>query len=259
MIVDAHAHYPWYLGNLAKMEDVADFLRVASKFGIGKLCLLGEVFKYGLYPDEKQITEINNLTAVLLKEYPDSFLGFCYINPSNSQASIEDEIDRRITEDKFKGLKLEASLNCRSPQMDPVMKRARMHECVVYQHTFYKTVDKVPEESDPSDVANLAARFPDVKIVMPHLACCGIRGVLDIENHKNVYVDTSGSQPVSGILEYAVEKLGADRILYGSDAPGRDFSCQLGRIYGAEISDEDKNKILNLNAANIFKLNRGES
>jgi hypothetical protein len=124
----------------------------------------------------------------------------------------------------------------------------------VLHHAWYKTVGKVLNESSPADIADLARRHPRTTIIMAHLTAAGIRGVLDIRPYPNVCVDTSGSQPFSGIIEYALAALGARRILYGSDVTGRDFSCQLGRVYAAKISRRDRELILGLNAQRLLGL-----
>jgi predicted TIM-barrel fold metal-dependent hydrolase len=64
-------------------------------------------------------------------------------------------------------------------------------------------------------------------------------------------VDLGGGDPVAGITEMAVRELGAERVIYGSDAPGRSFATQLAKVHGAEISDENKRLIL---AANLKRL-----
>lgn len=121
--------------------------------------------------------------------------------------------------------------------MDPIMATARKLGVPVLHHAWYKSVADNELESTPADIAKLASRFPDVTIVMAHLGGCRIQGVQDVRKHANVSVDTSGSQPMTGIVEYAVRILGADRVLYGTEAPGRDFASQLGRVFGARISD----------------------
>jgi len=252
MIIDAHIHYPF--AEYKEMKDICEVIRLAKKFGVSKLFLLGDVFRHGHFQNEEQIKEINDLTIELVKKHPDSLVGFCYLNPANSPDFMIEEIERCVVKNGFKGLKFEISLNCRSKKLDVVMQKAGELGCAVIQHSWYRPAGRYNEESTPADIADLASRFPDVKIIMPHLAGCGMRGILDIAGHKNVYVDSSGSLAVAGMVEYAVKTLGADRIIYGSDIPGRDFSAQIGRIYGAEISKKDKIKILGLNAVKIFNL-----
>ena len=118
-------------------------------------------------------------------------------------------------------------------------------------------LEQTPNESTPADIASLAARYPDVPIQMAHLGGARIRGVQDIRPHENISIDTSGSQPIGGLVEYAVKELGADRVVYGSDVPGRDFSAQLGRIYGARLSASDRDKILYRNAHRLISLATG--
>ena len=48
-------------------------------------------------------------------------------------------------------------------------------------------------------------------------------------------------------------------MLYGSDAPGRDVLCQLGRVMAADISDDDRQKVLRLNAEKLLGLDGGEA
>jgi len=249
LIIDIHTH-PRLNDQIFKtMEEI---IRLAKKLDIEKLCLLGDVLRFGYNPTQLQVKKINDLTIKMVKKYPDFLLGFCFLNPAHTKKFILNEIERCIIKEKFKGIKLEVSVNARDKRLDPIMEKAEELGVVVLHHCWYKTVDKVYNESDPSDIVNLASRFPKVKIIMAHLSGCGIRGVLDIKNFPNVYVDTSGSQPASGMIEYAVEKLGAERILYGSDAPGRNFAPQLGRIYGAEIKTKEKELILGLNAKKLL-------
>jgi len=75
-----------------------------------------------------------------------------------------------------------------------------------------------------------------------------------VEPYRNVYLDTSGFDPEMGIVEMAVERLGAERVIYGSDAPGRSFAAQVAKVIYADISEADKRLILGENAAKILRL-----
>ena len=94
----------------------------------------------------------------------------------------------------------------------------------------------------------------NVRIIMAHLTGCGVRGVLAVKSCANLVVDTSGAAPEAGIVEFAVEHLGADRVLYGSDAPIRDFGVALTRITGSRLDSTTKKKILRENARTLFGL-----
>ena len=45
----------------------------------------------------------------------------------------------------------------------------------------------------------------------------------------------------------AVRELGAERVIYGSDAGGRSFATQLGKVLGADVAEADRQLILGEN------------
>ena len=257
MIVDVHVHCA--LGPEAgdPFERLDRLLALADRAGIDRLVLLGNVLRFGFHARPRQVRAINDTTIALVRRRPDRLSGFCFLNPEHGAAFLDAEIDRCLAAGPLAGIKLEVDVNARDRRLDPVLARAGELGVPVMQHAWYKTADKCADESDPSDVADLAGRHPDVTIIMAHLIGGGLRGVLDVRAHPNVLVDTSGSQPVAGILEYAVEKLGAERLLYGSDACGRDFPSQLGKVRGARLSRRDRDLILGGNAARLLGLARG--
>ena len=55
------------------------------------------------------------------------------------------------------------------------------------------------------------------------------------------------SNPTSGFVEMAVRELGAERVIYGSDAFGRSFASQLGKVMGADIPEPARRLVLGEN------------
>ena len=111
----------------------------------------------------------------------------------------------------------------------------------------------------PEDFCVFANRYPTVKTICSHLGC-GYDGsyehqLIAIERNTadNLYTDTSSARSVMGnLLEYAVGRVGSEKILFGTDS-GYYFSpCQRVRVDGAAISDDDKLNILCRNALRIF-------
>ena len=225
----------------------------AAEMGVRRILLLGDVIAFGYHPTPDQIRFINDATIADVKARPDLYLGLCHINPENPADFNVAEIERCITAG-LKGVKMEATVICTDRRLDPIMETARRLKVFILHHAWHQAVRTTEGESTPADIANLASRFPDVPIQMAHLGGARVRGVLDIRPYPNILVDTSGSQPMGELIEYAVGMIGAERIVYGSDVPGRDFSAQLGRVWGARISEADRRKILYQNAERLLGL-----
>ena len=248
-VVDFHGHT--YLKDDDSIERLA---KAAEAHGVDRVVLLGDVIAFGYHPTFEQVRVINDGTAASVARHPELYVGFCFVNPENDTAATLREIEYRVTKQGFRGVKTEACINSRSSRLDPIMEKARELGVPLLHHSWYKSVPDDPNESNPADIANLASRHPEVTIIMAHLGGARVRGVLDIRPYPNICVDTSGSQPIGGLVEYAVKELGAERVVYGSDVQGRDFSAQMGRVLGSRITESDKRKVRGGNAVRILKL-----
>ncbi len=220
--------------------------------------ILGRVHPF---QSAEEVRRGNDFTVGMVRQHPDRLYGMAFMNPLLPVAFVEEELDRLLRLPEIRGIKLEIDVNCRDLRVDPVMKKAREYGVPVLHHCWYMSFWNAPAEtaywqrgrSEPHDVANLAERFPDVQIIMAHLDGCGLRGVQDVADFPNVWVDTSGGQPCTGVLEYAVKYLGAERLLFGTDRPGRGFESQLARVLGAAVPDHAKQAILAGNARRLFQ------
>jgi len=246
--IDIHVHSRW-----SKLEQRPDYRidrtkSLARQSGIDKVLILTSGYK-----DPEALRQYNNCTLRLMEEYPDFFLGAMYLSPNQDPAFIREEASRCV-ESGMVAIKQGIELNARDKRIDTIAEAAAELDIPILFHAWYKMVQKFPEESDGSDIADLARRHPDTRIIMAHLTGVGRRGVQDVEDLPNVWVDTCGGWYDTEMVEYAVRHMGADRVIYGSDYPGRDFAPQLGRVAGARLTDEDKEKILWRNAASLLKL-----
>jgi predicted TIM-barrel fold metal-dependent hydrolase len=252
-IIDVHTH-PILRDDHRGRAGAEQLMARARAHGIRHLVVLGDVLAFGRSPTAAQIRQINDETHDLMRRRPGFVTGFCHLNPTLGARAVRLEIARGVARG-FRGLKLEIANNAADAVMRPLMEEARRLNLIVLQHAWSMT--KIGERAfhtDPEDVATLARRFPDVRIIMAHLTGCGVRGVQAVKACPNVVVDTSGAAPEAGIVEYAVEQLGADRILYGSDAPIRDFGVAIARITGSRLDPATKQKILHDNAAALLGL-----
>ena len=256
-VFDIHTH-PILRREGCGQAAVRRLIRESRELGITRMNILGDVAHNGPCQTAEQVTFINEESARLQAEHPDFFTFFCYLNPTLGEKAVMSEVERCVTQHRAKGIKLEAANHAADPCMSHVAKAARTFDIVVLQHSWSTDTNKLSKgpkvQTDPDHTALFARRNPDVKIIMAHLYGCGHRGVIAVKTLPNVWVDTSGAYPIDCILEYAVEHLGAERVLYGSDIPIRESRVKIGHVLGARISAADKNKILYDNAAKLLGL-----
>jgi hypothetical protein len=265
-IIDAHTHprfsSPWESPEQLAIFNLPDTeIRTrAAEAGIEKMLVLGNILKFGPRPHAEQMREINEETERLVLEGGGFYAGLCYLNPLLSADELEAETNRFIRDGSLVGIKLEVDCCASDIRMDPMMEIAESLDVPVLQHAWdtkgrpaiKPSADKA--EIDGDDVAHLARRFPRVRIQMAHLTGVGRRGVDAVKDCPNVWVDTSGGQPTAEMTEYAVNQLGSERVIYGSDFPIRDLHASLGKVLGAHISEQAKERILALNWETMMRI-----
>lgn len=268
MIIDAHVHLFYNVLEVPPEASVGDLisagerwfehmLNAAEAVNIDKFCLLGEPV-IRLSGKVHQEAGANGLLMHIIDKYPDKILGYIRINPNNTGEAIA-EMEQCFKNQRVVGVKIggssgcPASLKADSPAYEPVMKKLIELGGIMLMHAWDKTTGNYEQESTPFEVAEMARKFPGARIHMAHLNGAGYEGVLAIEPYKNIFVDTSGSYPEAGFLEWAVEVLGPERIVFGSDATGRDFCVQLAKVSGADLAQDVKDAILGGNMAAILE------
>jgi predicted TIM-barrel fold metal-dependent hydrolase len=224
-IWDQHGHLGARLGS-SPVEQMEALLKIADRMGITRLIMMA-FGPHEATPAEMRKTNDDYLRA-LERAHPRA-LGFVFINPQHVEASLQ-EIDRCVRDGPMVGFKPHVAKRCNAPELDPILRRAVELQAVVYQHTWLNNLGNLPGESTPSDAVELALRHPDARLICGH---AGGRWELGIRTIRAV--------------EMAVRELGAERVIFGSDVPGRSFASQLAKVTGADIPDEAKRLILGAN------------
>jgi hypothetical protein len=146
------------------------------------------------------------------------------------------------------------ALLCSEPNLDPICERAAELGAPVLQHTWLKITGNLQYESTPWDVAEIAQRHPETNFILGHSGGNWEMGYRIVQDFPNVYPEVAGGDPELGQTEMGVAMVGADRLVYGSDAPGRSFASQIAKIHGADISEDDRAKILGGNMQRMLGL-----
>jgi len=249
-IWDLHCHLSGVPGSTPEAR-LGQLLEYADRLGLARLCVsMGMEWNYD--PSPEKLRQENDEVLRAVRAYPDRAFGFVYLNPNHPQASL-DELNRCVRDGPMVGVKLWVARRCQAPALDPIIARATELKAPVLQHTWLKITGNLPGESTPMDLAELAARHPQAMLLCGHSGGDWEVGLRAIRPHKNVYADLAGGDPTAGFTEMAVRELGAERVLYGSDAGGRSFASQLAKVIGADIPESARRLIL---AGNLKRLLR---
>jgi predicted TIM-barrel fold metal-dependent hydrolase len=249
MIWDAHCHLSGVPGDTPE-ERLARLLEYAGRMGIERLCIsMGMNWSYDPSPDDLRKQNDDVLRAVT--KFPERAFGFVYLNPKHVEVSLS-ELDRCVRDGPMVGVKLWVAQRCNTPELDSIVRRAKDLKAIILQHTYLKATGNLPGESTPADLAELARRHPGATFMCGHTGADWEIGIPAIRDCRNVYADLCGSDPTAGFTEMAVRELGAERVLYGSDAGGRSFASQLAKVLGAEIPERAKRLILGENLKRLL-------
>lgn len=253
-VLDIHVHPLACVGAYritSVEEDVRLLAAAAQRSGITKMCLFSLYPTCPYEPTVEQCRTANDYVLAMRDLAPDRVLPFCYVNPMYPEEAVA-EMERCIKGERMVGVKLWVARRATDPGLDPILRYAVDLDVPVLQHAWLKTTGNLPGESFPADVADLARRHPQARIIMAHLNGCGLRGIEAVAHCPNIVVDTSGGDPESGMVEATVARLGTDRVVYGSDAPIRHFGVTLGKTLGTSLSNDVKRSILWNNAARLL-------
>jgi len=231
----------------------------------------------------------NDELAELVETYPDKFIAGVACLPMNDLDAAMAETDRAITELGLKGIQLYSRIDGEpldQPMFRPLYEKMAEYDLPIWIHpATNENLDMdVGVFSWPFETASAMYRlvmseifneFPNIKFITHH---CGsmvpffqerIRWILTLvygrlhhirnpeEHFRKFYNDTAVYGNTSALM-CAYDFFGADRMLYGTDAPlGPRYGLTQETIASIErmsISDVEKEKILTQNAVNLLSL-----
>ena len=242
-VIDAHSHITWAgLGpwDDASWEPDRSLVEAADRLGIDILvcsCLAPRP------STPETFRAANDRTMEAIRLFPGRIWGYAYVNPGYAAEAIA-EIDRCLAVDDMVGVKLYNEYKATDPAVRPVVEHCLERGVPILWHQGHCT-DLLPDQpniSDAADLAWLANRYPALKLILGHIGGggdweCTIKQTAEA---PTLYADISGSVVDEGLVEMAVEYIGADRLLFACD---QSFCAGVGKLRGAQISDNDKRKL----------------
>jgi predicted TIM-barrel fold metal-dependent hydrolase len=249
-IWDLHTHLVGVPGRTPE-ERIQVLLQAAQRVGIRRIVLFMGM-QFLMNPTAQQLRQQNDEALRALSHWHDRAFGLCYCSAEHVETSLR-EIDRCVRDGPMVGIKLWVARRASSEDLDPIIRRTAELDGLIYQHTWFKTNNsQYPGESTPYDLVELARRHPRTNMICGHLGGNWEMGIRAIRATPTLFAEIAGSDPTNGIVEMAVRELGAERVVYGSDAGGRSFASQLGKVRGADVPDDAKRLILGDNLRRLL-------
>ena len=258
MIIDIHAHFPGLYAHSRDLDelstDMAAMLKFGRSVGIDRQVLLA--LDYG--------EEANRLVKAIADRFPDELVPF--VRGSCIDRECPAMVERCVEEYGFRGIKLHHELPLFPLTgllaAHPLFDKAQELAIPILIHSWHQEegLDALGPElvgvgSFPvSVIEELGRRYPGTTFILAHVGGMWVKAFQAAAPYPNLHFDVSGFDPERGIVETAVETLGAERVLFGSDVPGRSYAAQLAKVRYADISEEDRRLVLGENAAALLHL-----
>lgn len=249
-IFDCHIHLPtedgqsweWFpaLGTVENTVKYLDTCNIAGAILMSYQASTAET--------PKDVEEGNREIARVIEKYPGRFAGAVIVNPNWIDEALQEmEYCRKELGfawcGEFTGYVGNYAYD--TPEFDRVIRKAVELDLVLHIHTKNEDMDRMAR-------ANRDATF-----VIPHFPQS--RGEIEprvdmVSRNSNVYLDICGSAYVRmGVLELAVKRIGAERIMFGSDLTICDPATVIARVQYAGITEEDKEQIFSTTALALLK------
>lgn len=254
----AYSH-PGSDGSSGLIADIERAMPAVEKGEFEKLCYFPHV-GIGTTTDadfEKLARSRPEVTLKAMERWPKLLLGMIQLNANDVPASL-DALNRWLRDGPMLGVYFRGggvgSLACTHPNFHPLIERIAELRGVIMQHTWFVTGGKQsPGASTPSELAEVAAKFPEQKFICAHAGGEWQRGIRAVQDSSNILVETSGFDASAGFIEMAVRELGPERIVFGSHLPSRSLGTELSKVIAADISEADKRLILGENFRKLIQ------
>lgn len=249
-IIDAHCHIGRTVAN-GIGQDVETWLAAMDGAGIDRAIIsvaAGGIQAEGLADTQRA----NDVIAEAVRRHPARFpLGLASVEVRHGRAALGEV--RRALDIGLRGLVFHATFEgfgLDSPVFADLLKALGNEPALVLLHA---TTDA---RSDPRAIGRVAQDFPHLLFIAGHpvfteeqrAQCVGA-----VRANGNLTLDLA-YQDDPRTTEFFVREVGADRIVFGSDAPYFEPRRVIASIEAAAISAPDREQIFSLNAQRLIDL-----
>ena len=253
-IIDAHVHLD-PLGKLyTDRVKFTDLLWLMEHLSIA----------YAVCTDHLSLYESSSQGMDYLKSiYEESQGRILYLgvfDPRKSSACLQ-VLEKAAGWQGFSGIKIHPSFHntpAEDPAYSPIWQFANDCKLPIMSHSWsISSHNPAQALSTPERFERYIEKYPEVNVILAH---AGGRGngrneiIRLIHRYDNVYTDIAGDTYCYRLIESLADAVPPERILFGSDFPWLDPRSNLSRVLLADIAEDEKEKILVMNARQIYKI-----
>ena len=248
-VFDAHLHCPSDAGEVWQWHPVTrtfeEFVGYLDRTGVQR-GIINSV-RCQMAKGVADFVEGNREVARRVEQYKGRFLGACVVNPLFIDEALREMEDCRK---KYGMVWVGELCNYTVPyqytikEFEMLVEQAVKLNMVLDVHTNLREMEYIIE------------KFPQATIVFPHFGDQEVifRRIDLIAKHPNCYADIAGSgHERVGMLEHAVETIGVDRVLFGSDFSINDPGEVIARVENSFITEEQKQAVLSGNLERLLR------
>jgi predicted TIM-barrel fold metal-dependent hydrolase len=254
-VIDAHAHL------LLNEEDAGnpaeDLLLQMDMAGVDMAVVLAVATDKN---DLSHTQKYNDFIADAVKMTPQRLIGFGSVHPLDGKEALK-ELDR-FPDLHLKGIKLHPLLQnfrCNIPEMDLIAKKANDLKIPILIHSHF------PCNTEFEQLYNFVVNHPDTHVILAHMGGhrfldCHVFAERRNSGADNVYFDVSSvsslfrRSPYTNHLKWLIEKMGSDRVIFGSNYPRYQLVDALSAFDELGLSFRDSQQILGKTIAELLML-----
>ncbi|HKN96805.1 MAG TPA: amidohydrolase family protein [Pseudonocardiaceae bacterium] len=189
------------------------------------------------------------MIAESCEEFAGRLYGFVRLNP-NAQDAAGRLLQRAVTKFGFRGLKLHPVSTLAHPGAAPTIALIRRAGELGVPTLFHCGDEPL---TTPTSIAPAAAACPDSTIILGHMGgYFHVDEAIDVaERYGNIVLETS-AMPYPDKIREAVARIGADRVIFGSDGPVSSPALERQKVTIAGLTSEQADLVLGGNAMRLL-------
>jgi predicted TIM-barrel fold metal-dependent hydrolase len=255
-IIDAHMHYGADSAIAEHMtvpylvyDDPDSVVRCLDEYGVSQAVLLTPDRVLNP-PSDFDYRQANEAVARAVAKYPDRILGAIRINPLFGEEFVWSTVRHFVENRGLRGIKMLARVDFYNPTslhtVGPVFEAAAHYDIPILFHSGH------PSRDLPSLQGYAAKHYPDTRVVIAHMGLHDFitETIIVCKETPNVYADMSQAWPYD--IKAFVRALGAERLLYGSDAPFQSPKVERVKVEECRFTDDELELIFHKNAECVW-------